>query len=153
MVMTDATRQRVPKSRAPQSCAGPAAACRSSFRCGRAVGPGLLHFAAPSLSLPRTSSSAEGAGPAKRSQTRIHSQAASQLGAACADVRCGKRIVDQRGGQSSVARSAATRARAWVSRSQFGNGTCNWNIDWVWLLWNDDPGGVEAALVLLDVEF
>ena len=26
-------------------------------------------------------------------------------------------------------------------------------IYWVWLLWNDGPGGVEAALVLFDVEF
>ncbi len=25
--------------------------------------------------------------------------------------------------------------------------------NWVWLLWNDGPSGVEAALVLLDVEF
>ncbi len=27
------------------------------------------------------------------------------------------------------------------------------HYNWVWLLWNDGPGGVEAALVLLDVEF
>jgi len=26
-------------------------------------------------------------------------------------------------------------------------------IRWVWLLWNDGPGGVEAALVLCDMEF
>src|SRR5262252_2065273 len=129
MFMTDAARQRVPKSRAPQSCAGPAAACRSSFRCGGAVGPGLLHIAAPSLSLPRTSSPVERAGPAKRNQTPIHSQAATQLGAACADICYGKRIVDQRGGQSSATRTAAARARAWVSRNQFGNVPYSWNID------------------------
>jgi len=25
-------------------------------------------------------------------------------------------------------------------------------MNWVWLLWNDGPGGVETALVLIDVE-
>src|SRR5258707_15852358 len=44
-------------------------------------------------------------------------------------VCCGQRIVHQRGGQSSVARAAAARARAWVSGSQFGNAPCSWNID------------------------
>lgn len=26
-------------------------------------------------------------------------------------------------------------------------------LNWVWQLWNHGPGGVEAALVLFDVEF
>src|SRR5882724_1906802 len=40
-----------------------------------------------------------------------------------------KRIVHQRGGQPSVARAAAARARAWVSRNQFGHAPCSWNMD------------------------
>ena len=104
-------------------------ACRSALRCGRTVGPGLLHFAASSLSLPRTSSAAETAGPAKRSQTGIHRQTSAQPGSARPHVCCGQGIVHQRGGQPSVARAAAARARAWVSRNQFGNIPCSWNID------------------------
>jgi hypothetical protein len=96
---------------------------------GPTTGPGMLHFAASSLSLPRASSAAETAGPAKRSQTGVHRQASTQPGSARAGVRCGQRIVHQRGGQPSVARAAAARARAWVSRNQFGDAPCNWNID------------------------
>ena len=129
MFMTDATRQRVPEGRTSQSRARPVAACRSALRCGRTTGPGMLHFAAPSLALPRASSAAETAGPTKRSQTGVHCQASTQPGSARADIRCGQRIVHQRGGQPSVARAASARARAWVSRNQFGDAPCNWNID------------------------
>ena len=127
--MTDAARQRVPEGRASQSRARLVAACRSTLRCGRTTGSGMLHFAASSLSLPRASSAAETAGPAKRSQTGVHCQASTQPGWARANVRCGQRIVHQRGGQPSAARAAAARARAWVSRNHFGNIPCSWNID------------------------
>ncbi len=40
-----------------------------------------------------------------------------------------KDLVHQRGGQPSVARAAATRTRAWVSRNQIGTVPCSWNID------------------------
>src|SRR6266516_859617 len=95
----------------------------------RTVGPGLLHFAASSLSLPRTSSATETAGPAKRSQAGIHRQTPTQPDPACAHVCCGQEIVHQRGGQPGIARAAAARARAWVSRNQFGNALYSWNID------------------------
>src|SRR5437667_2779182 len=68
-------------------------------------------------------------GPAKRSQTGIHGEASAQPDSARPDVRGGKRIVHQRGGQPSLARAAAARARAWVSRNQFGDELCSWNID------------------------
>ena len=100
-----------------------------TLRCGRPVGPGLLHFAASGLPLSRTSSASETADPAQRSQTGIHRQTSAQPGPASPHVCCGQRIVHQRGGQLSVARATAARARAWVSRNQFGNVLCNWNID------------------------
>ena len=127
--MTDATRQRDPENRTPQSRARPVAACRSTLRRGRTVGPGLLHFATSSLSVPRTSSTAERADPAQRSQTGIHGQTSPQPSPARANVCRGQRIVHQRGGQPSVARAAATRARAWVSRNQVGAAPYSWNID------------------------
>jgi hypothetical protein len=129
MFMTDATRQREPESRAPQSRARPVAACRSALRRGRTTGPGMLHFAASSLSLPRASSAAKTAGPAQRSQTGIHCQTSTQSGPARPHVRRRQTIVHQRCGQPSVACAAAARARAWVSRNQFGDAPCNWNID------------------------
>ena len=129
MFMTDAARERYSESRASQSCARPVAACRSALRRGQTVGPGLLYFAASSLSIPRTSSRAEKADPAQRSQTGIHGQTSTQPGTARTHVCRSQRIVHQRGGQPSVARAAAARTRAWVSRNQVGNVTCSWNID------------------------
>ncbi len=127
--MTDAACQRCPEGRAPQSRAGPASASRSTFRCGQAPGAGLLHFAASSLPLPRPSSATEGACAARRSQTGIYRQASTQSDSASPGVRYHKTIIHQRGRQPGVARAAAARARAWVSRSQFGHVLCSWNID------------------------
>ena len=121
--------RRERKSRAPQSRTRPVVAGRSTGRCGRTAGAGLFYIAASSLSIPHTSAAAETAGPAKRSQTGIHGEASAQPGSARPDVRSGKRIVYQRGGQPSVARAATARARAWVSRNQFGRELCSWNID------------------------
>lgn len=127
--MAAVARQRVAKGRTSQSSARPAAGCRSALQGSRAVGPGLLDIDAPSLSLPRTSSAVEGTGPAERSQTGIHGQTSAQSRRARPHVCCDQGIVDQRGRQPGVARAAAARARAWVSRKQFGNAPCTWNID------------------------
>jgi hypothetical protein len=127
--MTGAACQRCPEGRAPQPRTGPTSASQSTFGCGRAAGAGLLYFAASSLPLPRTSSATEGAGTPRRSQTGLYGQASTQLNSACPGVRYKEAIVHQRGGQPGVARAAAARARAWVSRNQFGNIPCNWNID------------------------
>jgi hypothetical protein len=93
------------------------------------LGPGLLYFATSSLSLPRTSAAAETSGPTERGQTAIHRQTSAQSGPARPHVCSGQRIVHQRGGQPSIARAAAARARAWVSRNQVGNAPCSWSID------------------------
>jgi len=39
--------------------------------------------------------------------------------------------VSERGGHGGVARTGATRARAWVSRNQFGHTLSSWNIVWI----------------------
>jgi hypothetical protein len=127
--MTDATRERSPEGRAPQSCKGSASKGRSIVRCGRASGTGLCHFAAASVPLPRTGSGPKSAGPATRKQTGIYSQAPTNSDSAGPDVRRIQRIVDQRGGQPSVARAAAARARAWVSRRPLACGPVGWSID------------------------
>jgi hypothetical protein len=129
MFMTDAACQRCSEGRAPQSRTGPASARRPTFRCCRAAGVGLFHFAASSLSLPRTSSATEGACSARRSQTGIYGQASTHPDSASPGVRYYETIVHQRGSQPGVARAVAARARAWVSRSQVGNGPVGWSID------------------------
>ena len=129
MFMTDAARQRSPEGRAPQSRTNPASASRSTLRCGRAIGARLFHFAASSLPLPRTRSAIKGACPARRSQTGIYGQASKQPDSAGPSIRYDETIVHQRGGQPGVARAAAARARAWVSRTQVGHGPVGWSID------------------------
>jgi hypothetical protein len=86
-------------------------------------------FAASSLPLSRTSSAAEGACSARRGQTGIYGQASTQPDSAGPGVRYDETIVHQRGGQPGVARAAAARPRAWVSRSQVGHGPVGWSID------------------------
>jgi hypothetical protein len=127
--MTDAACQRCPEGRTPQSRTGLASVSRSTFRCGRAAGTGLRHIAASSVPLLRTSSAPKGACSAWRSQTGIYSQASTQPDSAGPGVRYNETIVHQRGGQPGVARAAAARARAWVSRSQLGRGPVGWSID------------------------
>jgi hypothetical protein len=127
--MTDAACQRCAEGRAPQSRTSPTSASRSTFRCGRAAGAGLFYFAASSLPVPRTSSATEGSGPSRRSQTGLYGQASIQLNSACPSVRYNETAVHQRGGQPGVARAAAARARAWVSRSQVGHRPVGWSID------------------------
>src|SRR6266496_1892194 len=119
--MTDAARQRDREGRAPQSRPRAASTDRSTFQCRRAIGAGLLHFAATSLSLLGTSPAAETAGPAQRSQTSIHRQASTEPDSARSSLGGGEGIVHQRSGQPSFARAATARARAWVSREQAVN--------------------------------
>jgi hypothetical protein len=127
--MTDAACQRCPEGRAPQSRTNLASASRSTFRSGRALGARLFYFAASSLPLPRTGSATEGTHSTRRGQTGLYSQASTQPNSAGSGVRYKETIVHQRGGQPGIARAAAARARAWVSRSQLGYGPVGWSID------------------------
>ena len=129
MFMTDAACERGPEGRATQPRTDSASASRSTFRCSRAIGARLLHFATSGLPLPRTRSAIESAGSARRSQTGLCGQASTQPDSAGPCVRYKETIVHQRGGQPGIARAAAARARAWVSRSQLGYGPVGWSID------------------------
>jgi hypothetical protein len=128
MFMADAACQRCPEGRASQSRTDPTAASRSSCRSGRAIGTRVLHFAASSVPLPRTRAAIEGACSARRSQTGIYGQASTQPDSAGPGVRYKETMVHQRGGQPGIARAAAARARAWVSRSPVGHGPVGWSI-------------------------
>jgi hypothetical protein len=129
MLMADVTCQQCPEGRATQSRLGSASANRSPFRCCPTTGPGLLPFTASSLPLPRAGSATEGASPSHRNQVGVYRQTSTQPDSAGSSVRCHQTIVHQRGGQPGIARTAATRARAWVSRDPIGHGPVVWNID------------------------
>ena len=127
--MTDAARQRYPEGRAPQSRADLASSSRATLTCGRTPGSRLLHLAAPSLPLPRTSSATESAGSTRRIETGIYGKASTQPDPAGPGVRHKETTVHQRGGQPGVALAVAARARAWVSRGQLGREPAAWSID------------------------
>ena len=127
--MTDAARQRYPESRAPQSRADLTSASRATLRCGRTSGSRLLHLAAPSLPVPRTSSEIDGAGTPRRIETGIYGETSTQPDSAGPGVRHQETIVHQRGGQPGVALAVAARAKAWVSRGQLGREPAAWSID------------------------
>ena len=128
-VMTYGARQRGAESRAPESCARPAAADRAPARGGRAVGARLFHFCAPSLSILATSAKANRAGSRERTPAGVHDQAPTQLDSARAVVRICQKDFHQRGREPSATGVPATRGRAWLSRGQSRHAPFGWNID------------------------
>ena len=127
--MTDAARQRYPESRAHQSRVDFTSAGRATLRCSRTPRSRLLHLAAPSLPLPRTSSAPESAGFTRRIEAGIYGETSAQPDSAGPSVRNKERVVHQRGGQPGIALAVAARARAWVSRGQLGRVPAAWSID------------------------
>jgi hypothetical protein len=126
--MTNVPRQRERQSRASQSCAGSAPAKSSVIRRCRPTGAGLFHFCAAGLSLSRSGASAEKTCLPKRTKAGVYGQAPTQPDSARTDIRRDETIVHQRGSQPSIARAAATRTRAWVSRSQADPTLFGWNF-------------------------
>jgi hypothetical protein len=126
--MTYGPRQRRPESRASQSSTRAASAVRSTSGCGGTIIAGLFYLSPASLSVPPASAASQRTRPCERGQVGVHCQASTQFDSSRAVVRLGEGIVDQRGRQSGFARTAPARARAWVSRSQFGYSPFSWNI-------------------------
>jgi len=126
--MTDAACQRYSEGQTPQSRMASASPSRPIIRCSRAIGTRLLYFAAASLSLPGTSPATERTRQSRRRQVGIYREASAHLDSAGPDLRYKEKTVHQRGGQPGVARAAAARARAWVSRGNSGNMRFVWNI-------------------------
>ena len=128
-VMTYGARQRGAESRAAESCSRSSEADRATARSRRAVGSRLFHFFPPSLSVPAAGGKAERAGPSKRVQAGLHSQAATQLDPACAVVRICQKDLNQRSREPSAIDVPATRGRSWLSRGQSRHVCFGWNID------------------------
>ena len=126
--MTDAACQRYSEGQTPQSRMASASPSRPIIRCSRAIGTRLLYFAAASLSLPGTSPATERTRQSRRRQVGIYREASAHLDSAGPDLRYKEKTVHQRGGQPGVARAAAARARAWVSRDPSGPAPFSWNI-------------------------
>ena len=128
IVVTYGPRKRGRESRAAKSCSCPTSADRSTARGRRAVSARLFHFSSTSLSIPAASGKAERAGPGKRVQAGVHSQAATQLDSARAVVRICQKNLNQRSREPSAIGVPATRGRSWLSRSQSRHACFGWNI-------------------------
>ncbi len=104
--------------------------CGTSF-AGRSRTPGqaVLDLSTTSLSLSATRPAAETAGSGGRIQNGIYGQTSGEFNRTDKVVCRPERAVVERCGESRVARFVRTRARAWVSRSRFGDALWSWNTD------------------------
>lgn len=114
--------QRRAKSRAPKPSPRSTSEIRPTVRGSRPAGGRLRDFAATGLSVPTRGTTAEEAGSSERREIGVHCEALTKFNSTCADVRKDEGVVDQRSGQSSLARLAARRAKAWVSESGLRTG-------------------------------
>jgi hypothetical protein len=128
ILVTYGSRQRRRKSRAPQSRAKFAAAVQVSARCRRALGARLLYLSTTGISLPAASAAVKSASGRGRIEGGLHREAAAQFDSARAVVRSCQKTLDQRSGQPCVARTAATKARSWLSRSRLHYAPFGWSI-------------------------
>jgi hypothetical protein len=126
IIMTDGPCQRRPKSRTSQSRSYPVTRIRATARRRRAVGARLFHLSPAGVSLPPKSATVKGAADSQRTQVGIHGETAGQFDSAGAVVRICQEPVYQRRGQSCLAGTFATRARAWLRAVPLE--TFAWNI-------------------------
>ena len=112
--MTHGTGQRCSKGRASQSRSESATRIRSTARGRRADGTRMFHLSPPGVSLPPTSGTAEGAAGRQRTEVGLYGETGTQFDSAGPVVRICQEPLHQRSGQPCLARSAATRARAWL---------------------------------------
>src|SRR5258705_13050790 len=115
VVVTYGSRQRSPKSRAPQPCTQIAAAFRPSAGCRRADGKGLRSLSSSSLSLSPASPAPEATGSYRRCQNRFYRQTFPKVGSASSRFREQHRLVVERDRQPSATGGMAAATRAWLS--------------------------------------
>ena len=129
--MTGAARQPCSKSSAAQSCSRAAAAVQRTCPSRRRVGARMFDLASAGPSLYPNRATAETANPGERKQAGVYGETATQLDSTRTAVCTRQETTSERGGHGGVARTGATRARAWVSRNQFGHTLSSWNIAWI----------------------
>lgn len=115
--MTYESSQRCAEGRASKPCSRSSAEVRPTAGGSRAIGGRLCDLPATGLSVPTTGSAAEEAGPNERREVGVHREAVTKFDSTSAVVRKGEGVVDQRSGQSGLARIATWRAKAWVRRT------------------------------------
>lgn len=117
-VMTYAACQQRAESRTtqPRTCLAPAP--RSFAGCGRTTRSGLRHLSASSLPLSSTGPTTEGKGKGERSEACLYRQTPTQPDSTRAVIRICQEVAHQRRGQQGSRRTAAARARSWLSALQ-----------------------------------
>jgi len=127
LVTHDAS-QRCRKSRASESCTRFAAAIRSSARCSRQDGSGLLSFPPPILSISSTSGAIETRCSGRGREDRIHRKAFRRVGPTPAGIRQRQRLIAQRHCESCGGGFSDAEEEAWVKGQQAGTTRFSWNI-------------------------
>ena len=125
--MSDASRQPYPKGRAAQLGPHPSAAVSALAQGCPAIGPELLHFRAPGLSLPRAGTTTQAPSPGRRCQSVLHYQAFAPSRTATAHLRRCDRIDLKRDRQPCLLGGAAPRGRSWLSGRPVRHEPSIWN--------------------------
>ena len=127
-LVTYGPRQRCAEGRTSQPRPHAAAGIRADAGGSRAVGTGVFHLSAASLSIPAAGRAIEAAGRGERIQAGVHRQAPTQFDPAGAVVRICQTNLDQRGRDSSATGVPATRGRSWLSQRRSRHDAFSWNI-------------------------
>src|SRR6516225_6451148 len=91
----------------------------------------MFDLPSASQSLHPTGAATETPSPSERRQARVYRQIATQLDSTRTGLCARQRTARERSRDAGVARAHTTRARAWVSRSEFGPTLSSWNIVWI----------------------
>lgn len=126
--MSDASRQPYPKGRTDQLGSHPSAAVPALARGCPAIGPDLLHFRAPGLSLPRAGTATQAPSPGRRCQSVVHRQAFARSRPATPRLCCFDRIDLERDRQPCLLGGTTPRRRSWLSRRPVRHEPSIWNI-------------------------
>jgi hypothetical protein len=127
-LVTYGPRQRCPKGRTSKPCSHATAGIRAGAGRRRAIGTGVFHLSAASLSIPAAGRAIEAAGRGERVEAGVYRQAPTQFDPAGAVVCICQTNPDQRGRDSSAPGVPATRGRSWLSRGRSRRDVFSWNI-------------------------
>jgi hypothetical protein len=126
--MSNASRQPNPKGPTHQPGAHSSAAVPALAGGGPAIGPELLHFRAPGLSLPRAGKATQALRPGRRCQSGLHRQAFARSRTTTPHLRRFDRIDLERDRQPCLVGGTTPGRGSWLSRRPVSHEPSTWNL-------------------------